>query len=130
MSARQEIAHLLEQWLQLTEAEGAAIQGAVWPALKRIQSHKAGLQKALTEAARKWAEEDSANGSPNAALQPFRTEVGRILSLLTRNGEALAAQLRRAEAEQETLDQAKRNLSKIEGSYVRSSPQTAWHSYS
>ncbi|HZM03029.1 MAG TPA: hypothetical protein VFC44_08385 [Candidatus Saccharimonadales bacterium] len=130
MNARQDIARLLEQWLQLTQEEGAAIKAALWPAVKRIQAQKAALQTPLTEAAQRWAEEDSSNGGLNAALQPFRAEVGRILSLLTRNGEALAAQLRRAQAEQELLDQATRNLSKIEGSYVRHLSPTAWHSYS
>jgi hypothetical protein len=130
MSARQDIARLLEQWLELTKAEGAAIQGALWPALKRIQAQKTALQVSLSEAARKWADEDVANRPSNAALWPFRAEVGRILSLLTRNGEALAAQLRRAQAQQETLDVAKRNLSKIGGTYVKSGSATAWHSYS
>ena len=130
MNTRQDIAQLLEQWLQLTKEEGAAIQAAIWPTVKRIQAKKAALQAPLAAAARKWADEDSANGGGNPALLPFRAEVGRILSLLTRNGEALAAQLRKAQAEQELLDQGKRNLSKIEGSYVRQLSPAAWHSYS
>ena len=33
MSARKELAGILEQWLQLTRSEGAAIQAALWPAV-------------------------------------------------------------------------------------------------
>ncbi len=130
MSARKELAGILEQWLQLTRAEGAAIQAALWPAVRRIQARKAALRKSLIEAARTCAEADAAAGPGNPAPGPFRTEVGRIISLLTRNGAALTAQLRRARARQESLDQADRNLRRIQRSYVRPQPPTAWHSYS
>ncbi len=130
MSARRELAGILEQWLQLTRAEGAAIQAAVWPAVRRIQARKAALRKSLAEAAQTCAEEDAAADPGNPAPKPFRAEVGRIISLLTRNGAALTAQLSQARARQESLDQANRNLRRIQRSYVRPQPPTAWHSYS
>jgi hypothetical protein len=130
MSARKELAGILEQWLQLTQAEGAAIQAALWPAVRRIQARKAALREPFTEAARKCAQEDAAAGPGNPAPRPFRAEVGRIISLLSRNGAALAAQLNRARARQESLNQAARNLRRIQHSYVRPQPPTAWHSYS
>ena len=62
MSARKELAGILEQWLQLTRVEGAAIQAALWPAVRRIQARKAALRKSLIEAARTCAEADAAAG--------------------------------------------------------------------
>ena len=120
MSASNEIAGILEQWLQLTRAEGAAIQSANWAAVKQIQARKASLQKSFKEAA----------GSVNPVSNLLRAKAGRIISLLARNSEVLAVQLRRARARQKTLDDVKRNLQRIQRSYVRPQPLTAWHSYS
>jgi len=130
MSARDEIAEILEQWLQLTRAEGAAIQSASWPAVDRIQARKAILQKSLAEAARKSTSEEAAGRPTTPALAPFRAKAAQINSLLTRNAEALAAQVRRARARQKLLDETKRNLSRIQRSYLRPHLPTAWHSYS
>ena len=130
MSARKELAGILEQWLQLTRAEGAAIQASAWPAVRRIQARRAALRKSLAEAARACAEEDATAAPGNPALKSFRAEAGRIMSMLARNGAALAAQSRRAQARQEALDQEKQNLRRIQRSYVRPHPPTAWHSYS
>ena len=88
MSARKDIARLLEQWLQLTRDEATAIQSASWPALRDIQSRKAELQKSLSQAEKNWAAENP--GEP----KPFRAEVGRLISLVARNAELLAAQMR------------------------------------
>jgi predicted deacylase len=129
MSARKELAGILEKWLQLTRAEGAAIQAAAWSALGEIQARKAALRKSLAEAMRACVEEE-AGSAGKFAPRAFRAEASRILSLLTRNGAALAAQLSRAKAQRESLDQADRNLRRIERSYVRLHPPTAWHSYS
>ena len=78
----------------------------------------------------KCAEEDAAAGCGNPSLKPFRAEVGRIISLLTRNGAALAAQLRQVAPSQEKLDQAKQNLRRIQLLMFARRPLTAWHSYS
>jgi len=129
MSARNELAGILRQWLKLTEEEGAAIQSAGWPAIKRIQARKAALREPLAVAMQKCARADATAG-PAHSLKPFRAEAARIISLLTRNGEALGAQLRQARARQELLDQAKRNLRRIQRSYLPPQPPTAWHSYS
>lgn len=118
MSARQNIAALLAQWLQLTREESAAIQSAAWPALKKIQARKAALQPPLAEAV---------TGPIPADL---RAQAGRIISLLTRNGLALAAQLRQARARQAAFDEVKRNLQRIRRSYTRAQPGGRWQSYS
>jgi hypothetical protein len=127
MSARNEFSGILQQWLQLTREEGAAIQSGLWPDVRRIQARKVVLREAFTAAARKCAREDVSGGRTQ---KPFRAEVGRIISLLTRNGEALAGQLRRVQARRKLLEQAKRNLRRIQRSYLRPRQPTAWHSYS
>ena len=125
MSARQDMAVLLEQWLEFTQAEGIAIESAAWSQVREIQARKAALQKSLAEVERSWRRENS-----GAVQKPFRAEVGRLISLETRNAELLSAQLRRAEAEQESLNDAALNLHKIQRSYVRQPLPTAWQSYS
>jgi hypothetical protein len=130
MSARQEFAAILEQWLQLTRAEGAAIRAGLWTAVKQIQARRAALRRPFTEAARSCAREEAAAGRGQPASRPFRAEVGRIMALLVRNNAALAAQLDQARARQDVLNQANRNLRKIRHSYVRLHPPMAWHSYS
>jgi hypothetical protein len=130
MSARKELAGILAQWLQLTRAEGAAVQAAAWQAVRQIQARKAALRKPLAEAAGRCAQEDAAASPGNPVPRPFRAEAGRIISLLTRNSAALTAQLSLARARQESLDQASRNLRRIQRSYVRLQPPAAWHCYS
>lgn len=119
------MALLLEQWLEFTQAEGAAIQSAAWAKLRVIQARKADLKKSLAEAEARWVRENS-----GAVQKPFRAEVSRLISLETRNAELLAAQLRRAQAQQESLNDAGRNLRKIQRSYVPRTLPTAWQSYS
>ncbi len=130
MSARKDTARLLDQWRELTQAEGAAIQSATWPAVKEIQARKTELQKSLAEAEQNWAAENPVDAAGVPPAKPFRTEVGRLISLEARNAELLAAQLRRARARQEDLEQAYRNLRRIQRSYVRKPLPTAWQCYS
>jgi hypothetical protein len=127
MSAEQDIARLLGEWRELTRAEGVAIQSANWNTVQEIQSRKSDLQKSLATAEANWVAENSANQS---APKPFRAEVARLISLEARNADLLAAQMRRARAQQETLKQAWRNLRKIQRSYVAKSAPTAWQCYS
>jgi hypothetical protein len=125
MSARQDITVLLEQWLQLTRAEGVAIEAADWAKVREIQAGKAALHKSLAEVKRRWVRENSGESQKS-----FHAEVGRLISLETRNAERLNLQLRRARAEQDSLNDAVRNLHKIQRSYVRPPSPTAWQSYS
>ncbi len=126
MSARQDIAGLLQQWRRLTEAEGGAIQTAAWAAVKEIEAAKAGLQKELSRAMGKWTEE---NAGAVLSINPFRAEVDRLISLEMRNREWLAAQQQRAQMEKESSDRALRTLRRVQRSYARQ-PDTAWNSYS
>lgn len=120
MSASNPIAGILEEWLQLTRAEGAAIAAAAWDKLRQVQARKAAVQKALAQLER-----------PNAkALAEFRPHAARIISLLARNSKAVAAQKRRAQERQKSLDETKKNLRRIQQSYFQAKPRAAWHSYS
>jgi hypothetical protein len=124
MSAAKDLTGILEQWLQLTKAESAAIQAAGWPALQQLQARKAALRQPLAEAVKRCAAEEG------AVPRDLRAKVGRIISLLTRNGAALAERLRRVRERQEALDQVERNLHRIRRSYAPPPRRTAWHSYS
>lgn len=126
MNARQEMAKLLEQWLRLTQAEAGAIQSAAWPVLREMQAAKIPLQTRLTQVRAKWESENSGN---DTSKHPFHAELGRLISLETRNSELLAAQVRRAQAEKESLKEAVHNLRKIQRSYVAKPPE-AWVCYS
>lgn len=118
MSAREEMAKILEQWLQLTRAEGGAIESAAWPCLKEIQAAKSSLQNQLSRAKEKWEAENPGAMFSGPDKHPFRAELGRLLSLETRNEELLAAQLRRAHAAKESLNEAVRNLRNVQQTYV------------
>ena len=127
MSARQDINQLLGHWRKLTDAEAGAIQAAAWAALRDIQSSKNALQATISAALEKWSAE---NGVPaSAGNHPFRAEVSRLLSLETRNAELLAAQIRRAKAEKQTMADTVRNLRRLRLSYGEK-PAKAWESYS
>jgi hypothetical protein len=117
MNAQQETAKILEQWLQLSQAEAGAIQRAAWADLKEIQAAKTHLQKDLAQARKKWEAENAGNTLSNSGKHPFHAELGRLISLATRNGELLAAQLRRAHAKRDSLNEAIRNLRKVQRSY-------------
>jgi prefoldin subunit 5 len=127
MNARQELAGIMEQWLQLTQDEGAAIQRSQWQALKRIQARKSALRSSFTEAVQKCAE---ASGTRHPVLKPFQARAAKIMALLNRNAAALSAQLSRARARQEKLNQTRGNLQKIQRSYASTQPRRSWQSYS
>ncbi|HUD49550.1 MAG TPA: hypothetical protein VMR33_22175 [Candidatus Baltobacteraceae bacterium] len=129
MGARQEIANLLEHWLQLSQAEAGAIRSASWPSLREIQAAKAGLQKHLSQARQKWESENPGEVLAGPGKHPFYAELRKLLSLETRNGELLAAQLRRARARRESLNEALRNLRNLHQSYV-SKPRGVLNCYS
>ena len=123
------MARLLEEWLALTQAEAGAIQAAAWARVSEIQAGKSALQKSLVETHEKWSRENPQElNSP--AGHPFRAELGRLISLESRNGELVAAQMRRARVQQETLNLVTKNLGKIRKSYVAPPSPTVLQCYS
>ena len=96
---------ILERWLELTFREGDAIRGADWVQVGEIQASKRNLQP-LLELARTRTPDGQ---YPN--LEPIRR-------LERSNLELLATVRRLAESERDTLQQSRRNLSRLQRSYV------------
>jgi serine phosphatase RsbU (regulator of sigma subunit) len=129
MSARQDMAMLLGQWLEFTLAESSAIAAAAWSRVHEIQASKAELQRTMIDTQERWAKENP-HGENSPSAYPFRAEVARLISLESRNAELVAAQQRRARARQEIMEQVQRNLRKIRGSYVNLPPTPVLQCYS
>ena len=123
------MARLLKQWLELSQAEGSAIEAASWSRVSELQAGKAALQKSIVETQEKWVRE-SPGEFDDPATRPFRVEVGRLISLEARNAELLATQVRRAQTRQAMLNEVNRNVGKIRRSYVRHQPPTVLQCYS
>jgi hypothetical protein len=126
MSARQDIAGLLEQWRRLTAEESEAIQIGAWTQLKSIQAAKSDLQPLLNCAMDKWAEENT--GAPSTD-HPFRAEVNDLIALEAGNGQLLAAKMHNVQEARSSLEQAGRRLRRVHASYGQKR-DAAWHSYS
>jgi hypothetical protein len=124
MNAGPNLDGILDQWLDLTRAEAAAIQASNWGSLEQIQARKSSLQQPLADVFARF----TASGAE--LTETLREKAGRIISLLTRNGEVLAAQLRRARARQESFDQVSRTLNRIQQSYARPAQRTRVNFYS
>jgi hypothetical protein len=130
MTARNEMAGILQHWLQLAQKEGEAIESGDWAAVIKIQARKTVLREKFTVAALQCAALDATDASGQASSRPFRLEVARIVSLLTRNGEALAEKMRQARERQHSLEQGRQNLGRIQRSYLRPQPGKALQRYS
>jgi hypothetical protein len=114
MDPRQRIAALLKDWLRMTHSEAQAIQAADWPLLRKIQSAKSDLRLPLGQALEQWRAQNPAQ----AAADPFRAEVTRLLALETQNGNVLAARQQKALQKKKLLELALFNLRRVRGSYV------------
>jgi hypothetical protein len=125
MDHRQRIAAILKQWLEMTHAEAQAIQAGDWPALRAVQASKAELRPSLGQAVEQWR----ATHPAEAAANPFRDEVARLLALETQNGNVLAARKHRAHEKKRLLEQALFNLRRVRSSYTKP-PRVVLNSYS
>ena len=110
---------LLQQWLELTRAEAAAIQSSAWQKLGEIQSRKASLRQPLAEAFQQC----------NSAELLFRGELGKLIALESRNAQVLTDRLQKAREQRLALERAALNLRNVRRSYAPP-PVTAWNSYS
>jgi len=124
------MACLLEQWLQMTRAESQAIQAAAWPKLREIQSRKAGLRQPLDLAFRQWKSSRPSAPASDAAENPFRAQVARLIALEAHNAQFLAGRRERARERQLHLERAAQNLRNLRRSYAPPSPPVACNSYS
>jgi hypothetical protein len=115
MDPRQRIAVMLRQWLEKTRAETKAIQASDWAALRTIQSAKAELRRTLGQVVEEWR----VGNPPEAAANPFRSEVGHLLALETQNGNILAERKRRAQEKKRQLEEALFNLRRVRSTYAK-----------
>ena len=129
MTAKKEIANHLEAWRQLTQAEAAAIQRGLWPVLRKVQAVKASLQKLLNEARAKWDTKIAGGALEPSVQKPLRQAIAKLVSMEGRNAHLLTVKLRVAEARRKSLDEAARNLRKVQASYA-SKPDGKWRRYS
>jgi outer membrane PBP1 activator LpoA protein len=125
MDHRQHIAAILKQWLEMTHAESQAIQSGDWAALRKVQAAKSELKPPLGHAIEQWRAANPAE----AASNPFRAEVTKLLALETQNGNLLAARKHRAHAKKRLLEQALFNLRRVRSSYAKPGRQVL-NSYS
>ena len=102
MKARQNIASLLKNWLELTQHECRAIQVGRWQDLPRIQRSKLVLQQPLAEAIDRWKIENP----EEAEVNPVRYAVTRLLELESRTSELLAVRKREVREKILLLEQA------------------------
>jgi hypothetical protein len=129
MSAQEQLARLLQEWLQMTRAESEAIQAGAWPRLLAVQSDKSRLRRPLSEAMRQWKARESSpsGGAPAENDKPVRAAVGRLIALEERNAQLVAGRLEKARAQRLHLERASRNLARVKQCYAPAAP-VAWSS--
>jgi hypothetical protein len=111
MTARQHIASLLKEWLELTKLESHAIQIGRWTELAKIEKAKAGLEQPLLDAIEKWNLEPRHDGAANI----FRVDIKQLLELESSQSKLLAVRKREVREKKLLLEQALEDLR-----YVRS----------
>ena len=122
MNACEDIGRLLDQWLQLTHAEAAAIQSGAWEKLGRIHSAKDLLRIPLDNALAEWK---AAGGSD----LPYRAELQRLIALEAHHAQLVTARREDARRQQTDLDRSRRTLRQLRQSYAPAN-STALNSYS
>jgi outer membrane PBP1 activator LpoA protein len=118
MKARQRITSLLNEWLALTHRESHAIQMGRWTELGRVQKAKAELQGPLADAIEQWRAENPGE----AAANPFRDDMDRLMALEAHNGELLAVRKREVREKILLLEQSLDSLRRLHSEYGRPQP--------
>jgi hypothetical protein len=130
MSACSTLLELYQEWRKWTEAEGEAILENDWPKVKRCQAAKTELQPRILQQTEEAQAECARDGIDRRAFdKQLRSRVNELIYLESRNGEFLAEQRERAQAEFAALERSGRNLPRIHKQYTRNS-SAGWGSYS
>jgi hypothetical protein len=130
MSARNELMALYQEWRTLSEAEGEAIQSAIWPQVNRCQSAKSQLQTRILAAHELFQAELAAHGLDAREHEAqYRKTIAELILLEQRNGEFLDAQRQRAAAQIRELGRTRQNLRHVHRAYA-GPREAAWNSYS
>jgi hypothetical protein len=130
MPARDELLALYGQWFQLTEQEGEAIRGALWPQVELCQGAKERLMARIAGAGERLTQEARSAGlEMDRAQAPMRPIVDELIRMETRNGEWLERQMEVGRKQREALDQTMRNLRQVKRAYAGQAA-AQWQSYS
>jgi hypothetical protein len=121
MNPANELYTLYDQWRQLTEDEGRAIDSGTWHQLENCQVAKVRLQLRITEISH------GLNTSGHEART--RSLIGRLIHMERQNGARLMEKREATEAEHQVLDGTVRKLRQLRRSYVPST-RAHWESYS
>ena len=118
---------LYEEWRQLSEAEGSAIQSASWSRVLLCQSRKSDLQRQILAIMQ-------ADGAPPLLredwIEPFRPVIAELIELENRNSRWLADSRAGMEKERGTMERRHRNLKQLRQAYGSSASAPRWNSYS
>jgi hypothetical protein len=130
MSAQANLLQLYQDWRGWTESEREAIAEGDWRRVKVCQGAKNQLQpKILKETEEAQVEWLRLGVDRKSMEKQLRSVVNELIYLETRNGEFIAEQRERAQAEFDRLERSGRNLSKIQKHYV-TEHSIGWESYS
>jgi hypothetical protein len=127
MDAHRQLFQAYADWRAWTEDERAGILVADWERVSLCQSEKSRLQEVIIKLTHELR--SGSDGTDPLFERHLRLIVDELIILETNNGEIIALQREKAEAEKNDLSQSARTLRKIQQGYAP--PRSAaWQSYS
>jgi hypothetical protein len=130
MSAEQALLNAYSEWRRLAEAEGKAVRMRNWNLLLECQQAIKKIQPLITQLRFAARAEWKNSGADRAAKEEnLRTIVSELIELGQRNKMLLQTARDAAQAKRQELEQAGRNLKRLQLSYVSARP-AAWTSFS
>jgi hypothetical protein len=130
MNARNELLGVYQQWRQLSETEGEAIQASDWRRVDACQSAKQSLQPLIIKFTGEAQEDWVRAGIDKSVMErEIRAVVDDLIRLEHRNGEWVCRQQTAARSQECELEKSTRNLSRVQRSYSPA-PSAVWQSYS
>lgn len=130
MSAEQALLDAYSEWHRLAEAEGKAILSRDWIFLLECQQALKQFQPLITRLTVDARSEWKKSGADRAAKEKIiHATVWELIELGRRNQMLLQVARAAALAKREQLEQANRNLKRLQVAYVSARP-AAWTSFS
>ena len=121
MTPAEELAGLYDQWHDLTEEEGRAIDAADWSRVAVCQSGKSRLQPRIVEVSSRLEAVEH--------QQHFQPVVARLIELEQANRERLEQKRESAQERRQELDRSSRHFRQLHQAYVPPA-RANWQSYS
>lgn len=110
---------ILDSWARLSSAEAEAIEDGNWAHLDTLHRAKEALRQRLEREA----------GAPDASDPEWRSQLAEVLERERQNLSLLARRRAAAEQERASVEQARWNLRRQQGSFGHRSA-TSWQQYS